>query len=168
MNTSKYDFIVSNSEAEALKEMIFSRARAHAQFITESTQENYTSSIKNDVMDLARDSFVSTSKNPFAPKVDSSVEKVNSSIDEKVEETPVIKEKESTQIGFSNLKAEEIRAKITYKTNELANSEIEAGMVSARNSFENKKTFMGALNFLNAQASIVLVKQHGKNFEAVV
>ena len=63
--------IVSRSETEALKEMIFKRAREREEALNADTQEQYTTSVQRDVMDIARDSFVSTTKNnPFAQIVE--------------------------------------------------------------------------------------------------
>ena len=53
----KFDSIVNRNEAAALKEMIFKRAQERAQVMSEDTQ--------SDVMDMARDSFVSKD-NPFS------------------------------------------------------------------------------------------------------
>ena len=59
MSSYNYDSIVSRNEAEALKEMIFKRARERADALDKEVKTSYTSDIQNDVMDLARDSFVS-------------------------------------------------------------------------------------------------------------
>jgi hypothetical protein len=40
-------------------------------------------------------------------------------------------------------------------------------MTDARNEFSQKSTFLGALDFLNSQASISLIKNKGKSFEAL-
>ena len=65
MNSYKFESIVNRQEADALKEMIFKRARERADSIAKETQDTYTSAVKNDIMDLARDTFVSN-KNPFS------------------------------------------------------------------------------------------------------
>jgi len=43
----------------------------------------------------------------------------------------------------------------------IANKEVELAMASARIDFTKKASFMGALNFLNSQASIALIKNKG-------
>ena len=63
--TNLHNYIVSTSEAEALKEMIFKRARERAESFNHEVNDNYTTSMQNDVMDLARNSFVAN-KNPFS------------------------------------------------------------------------------------------------------
>ena len=78
MNNYNLNSTVTSQEAEALKEMIFKRARERAKALNEDVQSSFTSSIQNDVMDLARDSFVA-SKNPFSqivetPKQEETVE----------------------------------------------------------------------------------------------
>lgn len=155
MSSYKFDSIVSKSEQDALKEMIFKRARERAAALSEDIQTSYTNDIRNDVMDIARDSFVSE-HNPFSQKP-ASVE---------------VEEKTSgAEIGFSKRHVETLKAQIEYKNKitreEIVNKETEAVMKDAGADFGNKKSFMGALNFLNSQASIALVKNKGKSFEAV-
>ena len=58
---------VSSQEAEALKEMIFKRIKERAQALNENIQNNFTTTLQNEIMDLARNSLVS-SKNPFIIK----------------------------------------------------------------------------------------------------
>ena len=53
----KFDSIVSKNEAAALKDMIFKRAQERAKSFNDDAQA--------DVMDMARDSFVSKD-NPFS------------------------------------------------------------------------------------------------------
>ena len=59
--------IVSNSEQEALKEMIFKRVRDRAQAMNDEVQNSYTKATQNEVMDLARESLT-IKQNPFAEK----------------------------------------------------------------------------------------------------
>lgn len=156
MNNYKFDSIVSRNEQEALRDMIFKRARERAEALNENIQSSYTSDIKSDVMDLARDSFVSE-HNPFS---------------QKSEPATVVEEKApEAEIGFSKRHVETLKAQIEYKNKltreEIVNKETEANMQDARADFSSKKTFMGALDFLNSQASIALVKTKDKRFEAI-
>ena len=73
--------LVNNQEADALKEMIFKRARERAQALVDETQDSYAKNMQSEVMDMARDSFVS-SKNPF------------------YEQKNVVDTEKSTEIGF--------------------------------------------------------------------
>lgn len=151
--------IVSQSEATALKEMIFRRARERAQTLTDDIQTSYTSAVQTDIMDLARDSFVTT-KNPFAQT------------EEREVKTNIEKSKtEPEEISFARKHVAEIKSQITYKnknTNQnIANQEVESTMLEARADFSKKKSFMGALEFLNSQATIALIKNKGATFEAL-
>lgn len=158
MNSYKFDSIVNRQEADALKEMIFKRARERAESMTRETQETYTSAVKNDIMDLARDTFVSN-KNPF------SVETVN-----KPEKAPEVEPQKDVEIGFPQNRVKEIKSQINYRnkiaSDEIVNNEIEETMTDARSELSSRTSFMGALNFLNSQASITLVNKCGKKFEA--
>ena len=153
MSNYKFDSIVNRQEADALKEMIFKRVRERAESITQEAQESYTSAIKNDVMDLARDTFVAK-KNPFSMNTEQEVEAPR-----------------KVEVGFSQRRVEEVKTQIHYRnkvtSEDIVNNEIEGAMADARSEFENKTSFIGALNFLNSQASITLVNKHGKKFEAL-
>ena len=152
--------IVSRGETEALKEMIFKRARERAEALNNDTQNQYTTAIHNDVMDIARDSFAASDRNnPFVKIIEISEEK-KQSVEEKRED-----------IGFKQRITKEVESQIEYKNKtikeDIVNREVTANMLEARNEFANKKTIMGALNFLNSQASIVLVNEKSKSFDAM-
>lgn len=158
MNNYRFNSIVSNSEQEALKEMIFKRARERAQAITDEVQADYTTSVQNDVMELARDSLIQ-SKNPFAQMIDSP-------------KPEVVEEKDETdEIGFAKRQVKEIKTQISnnsrINTADIASREVQQAMASARMDFTKKSSFMGALEFLNSQASIALIKNKGQSFEAM-
>lgn len=163
MSNYTYDSIVSRSEAEALKDMIFKRVRARAEALNENTQNSYTTTIKSDVMELARDSFVAN-KNPFSI-LDNNKTGTNST---KPEET-VNNQTEDNSIGLSERK--QIKTQIHSKTqefnNNIASATIESNMDDIRENLSQKSHFMGALDFLNSQASIALINKKGKSFEAV-
>ena len=159
MSNYSFNSTVSSQEAAALKEMIFKRARERAQALADDVQSTYTSSMQNDVMDLARDSFVSN-KNPFS-QVIAKTEEVQK------EEEP----KNSAEIGFARKNVDEIKAQIQYRNqvnnSDLAMAQVNSTMLEGRDEFVKKAGFMGALNFLNAQATISLVKNKGQSFEAL-
>ena len=50
---------------------------------------------------------------------------------------------------------------------EIMKQTLESAMSDARMAFDRRQTFMGALNFLNSQASIALVQKGKEAFEAV-
>lgn len=155
MSDYKFDSIVSRSEADALKEMIFKRARERAEALNQDIQTSYVSDIQSDVMDIARDSFTST-KNPFA---------------QKVETQGPVENKKNEEIGFSQKHVENLKAEIEYRNktvrDRIVNKESEANMQEAHSQLYNKKSFTGALDFLNSQASMLLVANKGKKFEAL-
>lgn len=164
-NHALNNFIVSQSEVAALKEMIFKRASERAQALTDEVQSSYTSSIQLDVMDLARDSFVS-SKNPFSQKVEQEIK--TSAVES---ETKTETKSETPEIGFAKRSVEEIKSQIHYRNmnvnSNIVNREVESTMDEARADFSKKSTFMGALDFLNSQASIALVQKRDSKFEAL-
>lgn len=151
-----FNTLVSKEEQQALKEMIFQRARERAQSFNQEVQNSYTTAIQNDVMELARDCFIST-KNPFGDTKE----------DVKIE----AKQEQKPEVGFKQRNIEEIKAQIKYRnqvsSEKAANVTLENNMADARNEFGQKSTFMGALEFLNSQASISLIKNKGKSFEAL-
>ena len=136
--------IVNKNEADALKEMIFRRVRERAQSMTDDVQV--------DVMEIARDSFVSNN-NPFSQIANK-------------EETP----KEQKEIGFPARKTEKTPAaqKTKILNEQIASQAIQNNMIVARNAVSNKKSFMGALNFLNSQAAVSLIKTRTDRFEVII
>ena len=149
MNT--WNSFVSKNEADALKDMIFKRVRERAQSMTEDVQD--------DVMDMARESFVSKD-NPFSMIIEKA-EKQNPT--EKIE--PVSAKEE---IGFPQRElsphAKEQGKIVSEKLTAYA---IQNNMDEARAGLSNKKSFMGALDFLNAQAAVSLMRTKTESFEVV-
>ena len=160
---------VNSQEAEALKEMIFNRVRSRAEALNKETQESYVDNVQIELMDLARASFRST-KNPFMGS-NTPVEEKTSKLEE-TEEVYVEKAESKTYegIGFAQTRNDYVYSQIKLKTNisneSLAKDAVMSTMSDARQSLENKSSFMGALNFLNSQASIAIVNKTGKHFEA--
>ena len=157
MSNYNYNSIVSNQEAEALKEMIFKRARERAQAMADEVDNNYTTSVQNEIMDLARNAFVAQ-RNPFSIKTET-------------KEASLEEEKKNEEIGFAKRRVKEFKNQITNRSNEIgsniATNEIELVMADTRSSIGKNYSFVGALEFLNSQASIALVKNKGKTFEAL-
>ena len=138
---------VNNNEAAALKEMIFKRAKERAQALNEDVQD--------DVMDMARESFVSKN-NPFANIVAKNAEGVTKEPKE--------------EIGFptKNLKPiQERPAQDKIINEQLSSSIVRNNMLEAREALCNKKGFVGALNFLNAQAAVSLARTRTDKFEVI-
>lgn len=168
MTGYNYNSIVSRHEAEALKEMIFKRARERAEALAKDVQEEYTSSAQNDVMEIARNSFVA-SKNPFSltAEVKTPENKTNSLPPDSVSEN----DSKAEEVGFPPRKADAVVKRQEYKIKnsgeEIIKSTIESNMNEARSALSKKQSFMGALNFLNAQATVALIKKNGQSFEAL-
>lgn len=165
MDTRTYGTVVNRQEADALKEMIFKRAKERAEALSTEAQDTYTSSVKNDVMELARNSFVAN-KNPFS--IDTFNKKQN---DEIVKEEATTHPLESQGLGFEKRVVENIKSQISF-TNKLANehavkSTVNETMSDARKDFSSKSNFIGALEFLNSQATVALVRSKGKSFDAI-
>lgn len=161
----QFNSYVNRQEAEALKEMIFKRARERA--------NNMTSDVKTDVMDVARESFVSNN-NPFSQiaaqtKVEAAVTEPKESATSDLHEYVETVEESSNQIGFpqKNLFAGSNQNRIIKE--QMTASQIQNNMIEARQELSNKKSFMGALEFLNSQAAVSLMnKRSGRGIDMVV
>ena len=156
MTGYNYNSIVGRQEAEALKEMIFKRARERAESLTQDVQDEYTSSAQNDVMEIARNSF-NASRNPFSFSEVKPVEKTGTKRED---------------VGFPPRKIESVsespsESSLKATNDRIIKNTIEANMAEAGSALRQKQSFMGALNFLNAQASVALVKKSGKSYEAL-
>ena len=151
----KFNSIVNKQEADALKEMIFNRARERAVVLNNEEQA--------DVMNLARDSFVSKN-NPFSTIAEQAYNNTESKLNnEKIETSST---KKQSEIGFP-IKSRENKIQAARQV-EIVKSEIENNMLQARDSLNNKQSFIGALNFLNSQAAVSLIRTRADKFEMVV
>jgi hypothetical protein len=145
---------VNKNEADALKEMIFRRVRERAQNMQEDLQ--------SDVMDIARESFVSKD-NPFsviASEQKAQIEKVGAQSIEK---------QRKEEIGFPQRELKPRAAEQTrFVAEKISSSEIQNNMIEARAGLNNRKSFIGALDFLNSQAAVSLMRTKSDSFEVVV
>ena len=145
----KFDSIVNKNEADALKEMIFKRARERAKSLTDD--------VHADVMDLARESFVSKG-NPFSA----------AAAKDETAEKPAVKAQE--EIGFPQKeKSASIQGREQNKAiqENIVQSTVQNNMMEAHAALNNRQSFMGALNFLNSQAAVSLIKSRSDRFEIV-
>ena len=160
----KFDSFVKNTEANALKEMIFNRVRERTQAIGEDVQ--------SDVMDMARNSFVSNN-NPFSQIMahksaqTDSFENTVKAVKEDVK-TEQNKETQENTVGFPKreLKARAIEQDRMVQA-QLTSGAIMNTMDDAREGLSNKTSFMGALNFLNSQAAVSLMRTRADRFEVL-
>ncbi len=157
---------VNRQEAEALKELIFKRARERAATMTEDFQA--------DLMNIARESFVSN-KNPFSQII--TTEKNNT--EEKIQNTEKtsalreyveVMEENTEEIGFpiKNIPSGAVNQNKIIKE-QLTAAQVQNTMAEAREGLSNKKSFMGALEFLNSHAAASLLNKragHGVNIIA--
>ena len=143
----KFDSIVNKSEANALKEMIFRRVRERSENLAENVQE--------DVMNVARDSFVSKN-NPFSQIINTPIENKE------------IKHEEKPEIGFPQKELNQRAVEESRVIKEqILTATVQSTMNDARNTLNNKKSFVGALEFLNSQAAASLLKTRSDKFEAI-
>ena len=153
--------IVSTNEANALKEMIFQRVKERAEALSAKAQGEYTDNFTNDIMDIARLS-VTESKNPFAMIVNDNKE--TDDLSNEVNKENIAEE----GIGFKQRKiSKQILATERSYNLEFANAEVERNMVAARSNLNSKQSFIGALDFLNQQASLDITIKKGKKFDAI-
>ena len=160
----QFDSIVTRKEADALKDMIFKRVRERSQAMTDDVQA--------DIMAVARESFVN-SNNPFSKLInkEESQEKLVKSekTETKAAEPNQKTEEKSSDIGFP--KREEVTRAATQNKiikEQITNSQIQNNMIEARQELSNRKSFMGALEFLNSRAAVSLMRTRADKFEVVV
>lgn len=160
---------VNRKEAEALKELIFRRAKERSDVMTGDVQA--------DIMSIARESVVQ-SKNPFAKiftqtaqEVKNTSEDVVTAVEEKV--SPLGKfvetiESEAEEVGFpqKDLSPAAVNQYKEYQE-EASARQIQSTMREAREGLTSKKSFMGALEFLNSQAAVSLLNKRAKGLEIV-
>ncbi len=159
MQNYNYNAIVSRNEAEALKEMIFNRIRQRAEAMAKDAQNNYTTSFKEEIMDIARSS-VEVQRNPFNTQIKE--QKTNN----------VHSSEQKQEVGFKQKVSENNIKEIIRQKNEIvrenaAQNEIAGVMNKAGEEFGNSKNFVGALKFLNAQAGVNMANKHKTSFEAI-
>ena len=155
----KFDSIVNRAEVNALKEMIFKRAAEKSEANVEKEYD--------DIMDLARNSFESQN-NPFARIAGvSDKETVKSELLKS--EKKVINEEslnERKEIGFPIKRQDcKIQSKVLeeIKSQTFINS-----MKDARESLSKNVEFNNAVEFLNNQALVSMLKIKSRNFEIIV
>ena len=162
----QFDSYVNRQEAEALKEMIFKRAKERAASMTDD--------VHADVMNIARESFVSNN-NPFSQvlaqtttkspetKQTETVENKTSALHEFVEAA----EAAAKDVGFTqkNLFAGATQNKIIKE--QMTAYQVQSTMREAREGLSNKKSFMGALEFLNSQAAASLLNRRSSGLDIV-
>ena len=164
----QFNSYVNRKEVETLKEMIFQRARERAQSMTGDVQQ--------DVMSIARESFISNN-NPFSQIIKQEAEAVI----EPVEEVAVQPEEKTSAlhefVDAAEAKAEDVgfpQRNFFAGSNQnrviqeqTSARQIQNTMIEAREGLSNKKSFMGALEFLNSQAAVSLLNRRQTGVDVV-
>ena len=165
----QFNSYVNKKEAEALKEMIFRRVRERAQSMTDDVQA--------DVMSIARESFTSKG-NPFAQLINMPLE-AEAAQNEKAAKPQETKtsalhefveaaEAKAQEIGFPQRNEMQIVTSQNKAIQEQASARnIQTTMKEAREGLSNRKSFMGALEFLNSQAAVSLLNKRSRGLEIV-
>lgn len=168
----QFNSFVNRQEAEALKELIFKRAKERANSMTDDVQA--------DIMNIARESFVSN-KNPFAQLLQQNEEATvqetkpepssvkTSALHEFVEAAEAAAEEAAgDDIGFPIKDYTGIIKQNTMIRDQITTAQVQNTMIEAREGLTNKKSFMGALSFLNSQAAASLLnKRVGHGIDVV-
>ena len=154
---------VSKKESEALKEIIFNRVRERS--------ESMNAEVQTDIMDVARESFVSKN-NPFSQIVQGMQETAERV--ENVEKSAQEYKKEvgTNQAGVGIGFPQRVEKAYALEQNRLIQEQmtvlaIQNNMNEAREALSNKKSFMGALNFLNTQGAVSLMRTRADRFEVL-
>lgn len=160
MQTNNYNGIVSRAEADALKELIFNRVRQRTEALAKNAQNQYMDSMKDEIMDLARNSF-NNPNNPFTIKSQNDINKTNKTQAEK-----------GTEVGFKQKLTEERINEIIKQRNESSNGTIIQSerldlIKNAGMEFKSSQQFTGALQFLNAQAGINMADKSKAKFDTL-
>ena len=163
----QFNSYVNRKEVETLKEMIFQRARERANSMMGDVQQ--------DVMSIARESFVSNN-NPFSQILDQTAE-AQQPREEVVSPNEVkasalhdfveAAEAQAEEVGFpkKNFFAGVNQNRVIQE--QASARQIQNNMIEAREGLSNKKSFMGALEFLNSQAAVSLLNRRSKGVDIV-
>lgn len=150
MSNINFNLNNGNDEINSLKEAIFKRARDKAESLNSELKANYTSDVKNDIMESAR---FSVRNNPFINLLDEE-EVVDNS--EKVQERPVIYHSREYAGKVVKRQAKTFPSRIN---NELYTTAVREGaMREASKTLRQNQNVMMSLKFLNTQAAIALNK----------
>ena len=154
---------ISQQSSNDLKDVIIKHAQERGQTLANQIQNNYTNSFHDEIMISARESF-RIKNNPFAIKEEKPIEEIKNK-KEKIKNK--VHEIESLKKQINDIKAQ-IHNKHAQVSNNMSYLTVGTIMSEAKNELSIKKSFTGALNFLNNQASICLLRSWRQDFEAYV
>ena len=141
---------IDRKETASIKDAIFRRAKEKAQALTEEKNENYTSQVQNDVMEIARETLKPSPMNPFNQFMENmGIQNGQPNISEAIEAVQVQPDTKELEEIYTR----EVKRNIESVSNQTyANSVKEETMTEARNQF--RTNLNATLNFLNTQAAI--------------
>ncbi|MBR3890371.1 hypothetical protein IKJ53_07635 [bacterium] len=140
---------IEKKDVALIKETIFQRARDKAEKMNEVQNEQYTSQIKNDIMEIASADFRSTEFNPFNQfKQNISLEPKNTVENKEIIQEPIKEQEKETKTLESRFK------KITNYSDSVKDETMDI----ARKQFSQQQNLMTSLNFLNAKAAVQMAK----------
>ena len=152
MSNINYNLNSNNNDYNSLKEAIFKRAREKAEALNSELKTNYTSDIKNDIMESAR---ISVRNNPFMNLFEEENVDTKGEV-ETVSERPVIYHSRDYEKSFAGRKRSNFPSRIN---NELYASAVrDSAMREASETLRQNRNVMDSLKFLNTQAAIALNK----------
>lgn len=152
MSNINYNLNSNNNDYNSLKEAIFKRAREKAEALNSELKTNYTSDIKNDIMESAR---ISVRNNPFMNLFEEENVDTKGEV-ETVSERPVIYHSHDYEKSFAGRKRSNFSSRIN---NELYASAVrDSAMREASETLRQNRNVMDSLKFLNTQAAIALNK----------
>lgn len=148
---------IDRNEVSLIKETIFKRAREKAERMNQEQNNQYTSDIKNDVMEIASADFRSSEFNPFNKF------KESLGLNQK-EQVPVEQEEPANEVKSADNSLEKtfemkpLHNIQSVSVSNYANSVKDETMDIARTRFRQERNLTTSLNFLNAQAAIQMAK----------
>ena len=160
---------IEHKDVSLIKEAIFKRAREKAEQMNDEKSSQYTSDVKNDVMEIASADFRSTEFNPFNKfKESMGLNKPNATVEtqsteevQKAQTEPTLNDKVQNTASTSNntFEIKPLKHNIERVNNSNFTEAVkDETMTAARNQFRQARNLITSLNFLNAQAAIQMAK----------
>ena len=162
---------IDRAETASIKEAIFRRAREKSNTLATEKNENYSTQVQNDVMEIARESITESPMNPFnqfmenmglnAKNVANNIQSQNVANSAPVQQEAKVSQ---TTPNLEEIYTKEVKRNIESVSNKtFVNSVKDETMTAARNQFRQGTNLMATLNFLNTQAAIRMAESaHSK------
>ena len=149
---------IDRKETASTRDAIFKRAREKAEALTEEKNENYTTQIQNDVMEIARESIRPSQKNPFNQFLE------NMNVQNKAEVTERTVKPKDEFIAAKEEFSRRIKHNIESINNKTYTDSVkDETMEAARSQFRQGTNLMATLSFLNTKAAIKMAENaHSK------